>query len=206
VPFPKGPVVVRKIRIPPVFDGIAQFMNSRTLREKQMIVIFSVIIVAAVDYLLWFQPVLGVIGRHWPEIAALSQRRTEMKRLKDNESEVRRRAAESEAELAAREGVFVESDEIPALLENLSGEAQKSGVRIVSLKPVEASASARGAYLSVPIQIKATAGMHELGAFLSRLETGDTYFRVLDLKIAPNSSDERRHGVDLAVETLRREA
>ena len=73
------------------------------------------------------------------------------------------------------------------------------------MKPIEAPSSAgTKLYFSVPVQIHATASTHELGNFLSKLETGPSFFKVTDLKITATTTDPRRHSVELMVETYRK--
>jgi len=106
--------------------------------------------------------------------------------------------------LTEKEKMFVAPGEIPSLFENLSKLAQNSGLKIISLKPANSPEGDSGNYQRIPIRISALAGTHELGKFLAELEGGGTFFRVTDLKIVANTSDIRRHSIDLSLEACRK--
>ena len=187
------------------FDFFANFINPRSAREKLLILGFGGLLLLSADYFLWFSPVLKSLTRTIP---ALSSVETELQNLRDdkkNEPEIRRRLERLETELRDKEKGMEAANQIPSLLENLSKLAGRSGVRITSLDPPEPSAGGPGkSYRSLPIQIKATAGTHELGRFLSSLETGETTFKVLDLKISQNAQNQKKHLIEMKVETYRR--
>ena len=52
-------------------------------------------------------------------------------------------------------------------------------------------------YKEIPIQIDALAGFHQMGMFLSRVESGAQPMQVRMLRISDNPSEPRRHVVKL---------
>ncbi|MDO8525560.1 MAG: type 4a pilus biogenesis protein PilO [Candidatus Omnitrophota bacterium] len=94
--------------------------------------------------------------------------------------------------------------EVPKLLEELSVMAKSSNVKIIGITPVqpkqETDAQAQ-IYQEIPILINAGSGYHELGKFLSRLESADRFMRVVDINIKGNSMALKRHDVELLVLT-----
>ena len=190
----------------PRMDFIAGFLNSRTLREKQMIIGFLVALLFIADYALLLSPVLSVLSSTSPKIGPL---REELKGLRDdykNREEIRKKWEDAKKDIEERNQAFIAPDETPVLLENLSKEAQRSGVKIMSLEPSEGTKSeTKTFYYALPIEMKAVAGTHEFGQFLSYLESGKTFFRVKDLQVASNPQNERRHQFHLFLEAYRRE-
>ena len=191
----------------PRLDFVANFLNSRNVREKNMIVVFLIVGVFVLDYFLWLQPTLRIYGALYPQIGPLTEDLKGLKEDAKNREIILKRYEKAREDVTEKEKFFVNADETPALLENLSQKAQRSGVKITTLEPMDAvkSAGANALYVALPIQIKATAGTHELGAFLSELETQKPFFRVRDLKISSNPLNERKHQIEMSMEIYRRE-
>ena len=190
------------------FDFIANFLNTRTLREKQLIIGFVIAFLFSVDYLVFVQPVVHIFSDTSPKIGALKE---ELKGLREdlkNKDAIRKKWEDAKKDLAEKEKYFIAPDETPALLENLSKEALQSGVKIMSLEPFDQAKakSGKNIYTPLPIQVKAAAGTHELGAFLARLENGNTLFKVKELKISSNPLNERKHTIELSMEAFKKDS
>ena len=202
---PKPP---KKFKLPVLrFDVAAAFLNSRNVREKYMLFAFAGVFLFTLDYFLWLAPVLKTYTKAAPQIFALREERKSLKEDLKNQALIQRKWEEAKKDIGDKDLMFISPDETPALLENLSKEAQKTGVRITSLEPSEKPEGNRSkkGHVPLPIRLEANAGTHELGAFLSNLETGKTFFRVTNLKIMENPSNDRRHVVELSMEAYKRE-
>ena len=190
----------------PKSDALAAFLNSRNAREKYMLIALFGVFLLTADYFVWLDPTCKAYIAVSPKIVPL---REEMKSLREdhkNKDAIQKKWEDAKVELAEKDKMFIAPDETPALLENLSKQAQRAGVKITSLEPFDdPKGGPKGGYSPLPIQIKATAGTHELGALLSNLETGQTFFRVKDLRITSNPLNDRKHTIDLAMEAYRRE-
>ena len=187
------------------FDFIANFLNARAPRERLFLVGFAAVLAILLDYMLWFAPVTRTLTRTVSTLSLLQTQLDELEHDKKNEAAIRQKWESIQQELLDMEGRVGASGQIAPMLEDLSKLASESGVRIVSLTPSEnAGPAVSKLYLVVPIQISAMAGTHQVGAFLMRLETGSTFYKVLDLRIAANPADERKHLIEMKVETYRR--
>lgn len=94
--------------------------------------------------------------------------------------------------------------EIPSLLENLSKMARNANISIIGITPVvlKSQKEKKGlVYKEIPILITAKSGYHELGRFLSHLESGDRFMKVVDISIKANSTTPKKHDVELMVYT-----
>lgn len=187
------------------WDRFAEFLNQRSPREKVMFLAFGAILLLSADYFLWLGPVVKHLSESVPALASEEAELQNLREDKRNAADIRARYDRVQSELESREKAVEAANQIPALLENLSKLAGRSGVRITSLSPLESSAPANGKfYAPLPIEIKAQAGTHELGKFIESLEIGDTAFKVLDLKINPSSGNPKKHAIEMKVETYRK--
>ena len=187
-------------------NQVAGFLNSRNPREKVMILALGGLFIFALDVMIFIQPLIKSISQNMPQLYALRDEAKTLREDQKNKAVTHQKWETSTVEIGERQKVLVASNEVPQLLENLSQQANDSHLKITSLKPVDSSiVSETKSYASVPIHISALAGTHEFGAFLGRLESGNTFFRVKDIKIASNPADEKRHLVELLVETYRKE-
>lgn len=94
--------------------------------------------------------------------------------------------------------------EIPSLLENLSKMARNANISIIGITPVVLKMQKEqksAVYKEIPILITAKSGYHELGRFLSNLENGDRFMKVVDISIKANSTTPKKHDVELMVYT-----
>lgn len=93
--------------------------------------------------------------------------------------------------------------EVPKLLETLSTMARSSNVKIAGITPLASKqeASPEKIYQEIPIQVSAKSGYHELGKFLSDLESSGRFMKVADIDIKENKSNVKRHDVELLVLT-----
>lgn len=103
-------------------------------------------------------------------------------------------------------------EELPSSIELLSDLANQTGVKIQTIFPQRsldrsvapnlAPASTlgqAGLYKEIPIQIDALAGFHQLGSFLSRVESGSQSIQLSSLRISGNPKEPRRHHVRLVL-------
>ena len=196
----------RQLKLPHIhIDFVANYLNTRSPREKLFVIAFAIVFVLFLDFFFWLAPVVRALTGTMPTLSSLREGLDELKEDRKNEAKIREKWESTRQELADNEKGFEVSEQLPTLLENLSKLATESGVRITSLKPVEAPPlPGKRLYFSVPIEIKATAATHELGNFVSKLETAVTFFKITDLKISANTADERKHSIEMMVETYRK--
>ena len=186
-------------------DFVTHFLNARSVRERTLLIIFSFILILFLDVTFWLLPVTRSLVQSLPAVSSLESQLVALKNDKKNESLIRSKWESVRADLTERENRLGASSQLSSLLENLSRTASDSGVRITSLKPIETPPPPPGKlYYAVPVQISASAGTHALGAFLERLETGNTFFKITDVKIASSPTEDKKHLIELMVETYRK--
>ncbi len=186
-------------------DGLIEFWNTRTAREKNMLVVCLICFIIALDYLLFIRPVQAIYADTLPQLGTLKKELRGLKQDRKNKEGIEKNWMDAKARLAEAEARFVAWDEMSGMLDRVSQLAQSSGVKIMSLAPVEVKgARTGGLYRPLPIVISGLGGAHAIGKFLEKLESNRTFFRVTGMRIAENPSDVKRHLVELRVETLRK--
>ena len=117
---------------------------------------------------------------------------------------LKKQVAQYHSKIDSYERMLPVEQEIPKLLEDLSGMAKGSGVKIVGITPLQSKQddqSAEQIYQEIPILINAKSGYHEVGKFLSKLENADRFMKVADIDIKANKASPKRHDVEILVLT-----
>ncbi len=189
--------------------ALINVISNRPDKEKQLIVIVFLAAFLAIDYFLLVKPCIDYLYKNTPEIASLKSRLDEMRQDQKNKALIEKNWKDTALELETREKMFISPNEIPALIENLSKTASDSRVKILSLQPVEAARKedkkdSKDEHLPIPIKIDGLAGAHELGSFLARLESGETFIRITDMRINSNPQDSHRHLIGLDIEAYKK--
>ena len=142
------------------------------------------------------------------QLAALRQATT-------NDTTLREQHRSLQEAVIALRGQLPSEEELPAVIEFLSGLASQTQVKIQTIfpqRPVNAlddrllAGSGKAAaelmvYKEIPIQIDAQASYHQLGTFLALVEASDKPMQVATLRISGNPKEPRWHNVSLSIVT-----
>ena len=137
-------------------------------------------------------------------VAKMNKTRVELKDAEATISEIpkfRKEIGLYEDKVTHYEKMLPAEREIPSLLENLSDMAKSSNVKIIGITPTVTAGEKGTIYQELPILINAKSGYHELGRFLSSLENSERFIKVADIDIKANSSNPKKHDVDLLLLT-----
>ena len=124
-----------------------------------------------------------------------------------NEDAIKRQHENFEKQRDNLERRLPSQDQISSLLEDFSNVAESSGVKILKIKPLEASVAAskqkvtNSAYSEFPILIEARAGYHQLGDFVNKIENMDRFIKVTDMDVAGIDKDPRHHDIKMRIIT-----
>ena len=116
---------------------LQKFINERNPREKQLIIVVGILGIIFLDYWLLINPVVKIFTNNYSQFATLQ---SELQGLRDdqkNKKVIEKNWNQIKEKLAQTEKCFVAADEMPAFLENISKLAQNSGVKVLSLQPLE---------------------------------------------------------------------
>jgi Tfp pilus assembly protein PilO len=129
-----------------------------------------------------------------------------------NETALKVQEEQLQETVAAFRKLLPPEEELPRVIELLSDMASQSQVKIQSIfpqRPVTQSQSKSASkepigpvvYKDVIIQIDALTGFHQLGLFLSMIESAERPMQVNSLRITTDPKESRRHHVKLYVES-----
>jgi len=129
-----------------------------------------------------------------------------------NEPALREQHRHLQDAVVALNRVLPSEEELPTVIEFLSGLASQTQVKIQSIfpqRPLEPLGGQTGdkaktpaevmVYTEIPIQIDAQASFHQLGTFLALVESSDKPMQVSTLRISGNPKESRWHNVTLAI-------
>ena len=135
---------------------------------------------------------------------SLANIKTAREKLPQLEAEIvrlRQKAEELESRLPSK-------TELPELLERLSEVAERSRMKIIEIHPfetVQAEGIPSATYEELLIAITAKSGYHELGSFISQLESSKRMFVVREIMIQFDPGDQKKHHIKLVVVTFVRQ-
>jgi len=132
-----------------------------------------------------------------------------------NEAAVREQYQHLDETVAAMRKVLPSEDEVPAVIETLSQLAGQSQVKILTIfpqRPLDGSelsssksapaAAEAGVTKEVMIQVDALGGYHQLGMFLSLVESGEKPMQLASLRVSSDPKEPKRQRIKLLVRAL----
>ena len=179
-------------------------------KEKQKLYILFGIIGAAVlvvYYNLLLRPLFTAFIANNREFYAIKRSVKSARALIANEERIRKQYENFKSRSEELENRLFSQDEISSLLQDFSGIADFSGVKILKIKPLELlddvyeNETGQGLYSKLPILIEARAGYHQLGVFINRIESMEKVIRIDGLDIRGNPREPRHHEISLRLVT-----
>ena len=177
--------------------------------QKVILLVGTLMLVIGYVYVAW---ILGPLGR---EMASLGERvrsaHQQVRALEAvvvNESALRTQYAQWNEKVTVLRSLLPPRDEESVILERLSNFARQTQVKIQAIFPQRSKDEQTGkpssnaepaVYEDVLIQIDASAGYHQLGAFISLVESEGRPMRVSSLRIVANPKEFKRHHVKLLI-------
>jgi len=187
---------------------------------KQERQVLALVLILAV-FILWvyatflFQPLLKQVGTLGSQVKTASLQLQHAQEAITKEGPTRQEHERLRAKIDELHTHFPPEEALPSTIKTLSDLATQSGVKIQTIfpqragnplelpkkdKPVAgAPAKLPDLYTEIPIQIDAVAGFHELGTFLSRVESGAQPMQLRSLRIEATPSDIKRHDVKIVI-------
>ena len=176
-----------------------------TVREQRTLAI----VVVLGGGILWMYftfivgPLMREAGESGRQVRAAREQLKLLRTATANESALRTQHEQLQETVASLRKLLPAEEELPQVIELLSALAGQSQVKIQTIFPQrpltgeaealqeQATPAAPLVYKDVLIQIDALAGFHQLGMFLSLVETGDKPLQVSSLKISSDPKDRR---------------
>ncbi len=181
-------------------------------REQRVILLGGVgaLVILWVYVVYLVQPLIA----HMSSVAGdVRTARTTLKALEDataHETSLREQYHQMSESVAALRSTLPGEEELPAMIEFLSGLANQTSVRIQTIFPQRSlqglGDTAKGGlpsspvvYQEIPIQIDALGGYHQLGAFLNLVEASNKPIQLASLHIVANRRESKRHLIKLVL-------
>ncbi len=183
----------------------------KRLSEKRrllvgLVALASLVLYAYVLYLL--QPLArGVIHLN-QQVREVSRQVQQMEQSVAQATSVQQEYSSLETRVAQLREQLPSENELPTVIEWISELASQTGVKILSIfpqrfaQPLEPDTQVSPRlYKAVALEIDALSGFHQLGMFLSRVESGGQSVEVKQLRVSHSERELRRHNVELILLT-----
>lgn len=182
-------------------------------RELQAMILIGLLGVGTlyVYFLYIFSPLSREAANMGRQVRAAQEQLRTLEAATANETAIKEQYRQVDETVRSLRNTMPIEAELPSVMEVLSALASKTSVKIQTIfpqrptgaNPVQQTKDAKKdeqtVYKEIPIQIEALAGYHELGTFLSLVETGDRPMQVASLRISSNPKDPRRHQINLVI-------
>lgn len=190
------------------YEPLVVFWNTRSAREKNMILALLFLVILFVDYSLLIRPVQGFYANTLPKLGEVKRELRTLREDSKNKEKIQSGWESAKVSLAEQEKKFIDWDEISFLIQRLSETAASCGIKVAAIQPsdIQHSAGAKGGYVAISVELTAFGGTHELGRFLEKIETGPLFLKVVQIEIKENPADPRRHSVRLKIQSFRKSA
>jgi len=168
-----------------------------------LLILLGVIVAGLYIFYIFLPQVTGdinMIGKTIGMRGDLKQARS----LVSEKDSLKKKAQEYNEKIELYEKKLPAQQEIPGLLEDLSKMARNANITIIGITPIALKGQKEKktqVYQEIPILITAKSGYHELGRFLSNLENGDRFIKVVDISIKANAVSPKKHDIELMVYT-----
>jgi len=189
-------------------------MRVRSTREQRLLVV-AVVILAGLSAWVYYAYVLTPLFRRvvqlGQDIRTTSITLRHIEQAIAQEPQLRQESDRLRETIQALSTSLPSKEELPSVIELLSDVASQTGVKIQTIFPQRAFESeetpahakppdkGRDFYTQIPIQIDALGGFHQLGSFLSRVESGPQPIQLKSLRISGNPKEPRRHTMKIVL-------
>ena len=174
-------------------------------RQKKILLMYFAGLIACVIFyfFVFFRPGLARLGEILPKAKKIKKDINEVRDDMLYEDKLKKKTTLLYRTQKKYENKLSREKEIPLLLENMSKMARASRVKILGVTPnikdFREHGPGEGSYQEVPIAISAQAGYHDLGIFINKIEEGERFMQISDIKIKSNTANPNRHDIEFVV-------
>jgi type IV pilus assembly protein PilO len=185
-------------------DKAKEFLGEE---QNRMYIILGVTVVLAALYLTFIiVPKFGQLSKASRVVNDLNNKIEQLNVRVKRQTAMKDKLDEFRKEYDGYSKRLPKEKEIPGFLEGVSSVAKTSKVKILSLtpsdlKPVMTDGKENEYYKEMPILVTAKSGYHQLGEFVSDLETGTRFLHIGNLRIQYDSGFPRMHNVRMELST-----
>jgi len=177
--------------------------------KKNEIMAFTAILCAAIVvgyYIFFLSPVISKLAFLFRESYDLNGKISKAEIAVNSMEKIKKEIRELESREDFYSTKLPKEEEFSAILENLSGMAKHTRVKITKIQPRKETRGSLEELSETPricsrrsILINAQCGYHQLGAFIMELENAERFMEISDIKIDAGTVNPKRHDVQLIV-------
>jgi len=187
----------------------------RSKREQRLLVVAVVVLAGVfvwVYYAYGLTPLFRKVVQLGQEIRTTNIKLQHIEQAIAQEPQLRQERDRLGETIQALSALLPPEEELPSVIELLSDVASQTGVKIQTIFPLRASETeeaptgakqppdkGREFYTQIPIQIDALTGFHQLGSFLSHVESSPQPMQLKSLRISGDPKEPRRHNMKIVL-------
>jgi len=193
-----------------------KFSFSPSPRERQQLLkLIAAFIVLIPSYFMLLSPLRQHAANLGQQARDAKARVQTLEATTANETSLREQAQQLDQAVATLRSALPSEEELPTTIKLLSDLANETQVKIQTIFPMRdrdpsrpadlsdgAKTEAPVVYKEILIQIDALAGYHQLGSFLSLVESQPHPMRVSSLRISADPKETKRHRIKLVIRSF----
>jgi len=188
-------------------------LAAATAPKKQVLLIeaaFLAVVILTAYYLAALKPLFGSLKRLGEDIRTKGTQLQYIEQAAEEEPRLRDEFTRLNSQTQAFQTALPSEQGLPSTIERLSDLASQTGLKIRTIFPQRTleslgvateteAATPPELYKEIPIQIDALSGYHQLGRFLSLVESSTPPMKLKSLRISGDEKEPRRHNMKLVL-------
>jgi type IV pilus assembly protein PilO len=189
------------------FDLVTEKIKKLDPKYRYLIFGGALLLVFLINYFLLLGPLMGSLNKMSAKTSEIRQNlqgvKNDIARIDQNRAQLEKiRGQINEVKIKIRS-----KQEVPLILEDISRNANQTGVKIDQLMPLKdqqdtLAKTEQVNYFSLPILIQVRSSYHDLGRFLAQLEGDKIFYSLSGLSITANPKDATRQMVQLTIKSV----
>jgi len=174
--------------------------------KKALLIIAIALLFVYLDYAFVLKLQLRNLKNSGPNIQKLKNDLSDLSLQLARMQEAKAKQQQTKQDALAKAKKFIREEEIPSLLEDISGAAKENNIELIQIKPLhrrQAALNTREAaaekFNPILISLSLSCGYHELVRFLSNLEGREVFIAVEELEVSARQKDYLKHKVTLTL-------
>ncbi len=180
--------------------------NIQLDKQKKILIVIFFVFIAYVDMTYILKAQLAGLKSLNPKIARLENDLKNLNRDLESMRNSKSKQGMSEQKSALKSVKIISEGQISGLLQDISNEANSSGIKIIQIRPSREIQAVKSAgipdkLIPILINLELICDYHNLGRFINRLENSDVFMGVQEMKISAQPQDYLKQKVTLVIRT-----
>lgn len=180
--------------------------NLQLDKQKKILIVISCLLIAYVDINYILKAQLAGLKSLNPKIVRMENDLKNLNRDLENMRNSKSRQGMAAQKPALKSSKIISEGQISGLLQDISSEANRLGIKILQIRPSREIQAAKSAVISdrlipILINLELACDYHNLGRFVNRLENSEVFMGVQEMKISAQLPDYLKQKVALVIKT-----